>query len=151
MAARYVGTIDGKSNHLTQDLPVADGVTVTAGDFVYWSSGRITSASIAGKRLVGVVTETVTGNTAGTNKALTIVEPTAEYLVDNDNDSATFAATHVGTYFDLVGNTGAQLVDTDSTGTSGQLYCVEYNPQIDPVKEDTSYGIFTIAEHAFNL
>lgn len=150
--ARYLGTIDGKSNHLTQDLPVASGVTVTAGDFVYWASGRITNASIGAKRLVGVVTETVTGNADGTVKALTIVEPTAKYLVDNDNVGATFAVGDVGSYFDLTGATGAQLVDTDSkSDSSGQLYCVEFNPQIDPVKDDTSQGVFTIAEHAFNL
>ena len=151
MGARYLGTIDGKSNHLTQDLPVASGVTVTAGDFVYWASGRITSASVAGALLVGVVTETATGNAGGTVKALTIVEPTAKYLVDNDNDSTTFAISHVGQYFDLIGATGAQLVDTSSASQStGQLYCQEYNPQIDPVKADVSQGVFVIAEHAFS-
>ena len=148
MAARYLGTIDGKSNALTQTLPVANGVTVTEGDFVYWASGRITSASIATQRLIGVVKETATGNAGGTVEAQVIVEPTAKYLVDNDNVSTTFAVTHVGTYFDLTGATGAQLVDTDTTSTTGSLYCVEYNPQIDPVKADTSYGVFTIAEHA---
>lgn len=150
MAARYLGTIDGKSNALKQSLPVASGVTVTAGDFVYWSSGRITSATIAGARVVGVVEETATGNAGGTVKALTTVEPTAKYLVKNDNVGTTFAVTHVGQYFDLIGATGAQLVDTSSvSATTGQLYCVEYNPAIDPVKSDTTYGVFTISEHAF--
>lgn len=129
---------------------MASGVTVTAGDFVYWSSGRITSATIAGARLLGVVEETATGNAGGTVKAMVTVEPTAKYLVDNDNVGTTFAATHVGTYFDLTGATGAQLVDTSTTSaTTGQLYCLEYNPLIDPVKSDTSQGVFTIAEHAF--
>lgn len=150
MAARYLGTIDGKSNALKQSLPVASGVTVTAGDFVYWASGRITSATIAGARCVGVVEQTATGNAGGTVKAMVTVEPTAKYLVDNDNVGTTFAASHVGTYFDLIGATGAQLVDTSSTSTTtGQLYCVEYNPQIDPVKSDTSQGVFIISEHAF--
>lgn len=150
MAARYIGTIDGKSNALKQSLPVASGVTVTAGDFVYWASGRISSATIAGARLVGMVEETKTGNAGGTVKAMVTVEPTAEYLIDNDNIGTTFAAAHVGTYFDLIGATGAQLVDTSTTSaTTGQLYCVEYNPQIDPVKTDTSWGVFSIAEHVF--
>ncbi len=149
MAARYLGTIDGKSNALTQHLPVANGVTVTADDFVYWSAGFITSASIATQRLIGVVKETVTGD--GTVTAQVIVEPTAKYLVDNDNIAATFAATDVGTYCDLTGATGAQLVDTSEFGTSGSLYCAEFNPQIDPVKTDTSYGVFTIAEHALSI
>ena len=151
MSARYLGTVDGKSNALTQTLTVASGVTVTEGDFVYWDgSGAITNASIATQRLIGVAKETVTGD--GSLTCEVIVEPTAKYLVDNDNVGTTFAATHVGTYFDLTGATGAQLVDTSTTsGTSGQLYCLEFNPQIDPVKEDTSYGVFTIAEHVLSI
>jgi hypothetical protein len=96
-------------------------------------------------------TLTVTGNAGGTNKMLVIVEPNAKYLVDNDNVGTTFAASHVGTYFDLTGATGAQLVDTSSTSTSGSLLCIEYNPQIDPVQGDTSWGLFVIAEHAFKI
>lgn len=150
MAARYLGTVDGKTNVASLHLPVASGVTVTDGDFVYFASGRITSASVAGARLIGVVEETATGNAGGTVKALVTVEPNAKYLVDNDNDGTTFAAAHVGTYFDLIGATGAQFVDTSSTSaTTGQLLCLEYNPQIDPVKSDTSQGVFKIAEHAF--
>jgi hypothetical protein len=49
----------------------------------------------------------------------------------------------------LIGGTGAQLVDTSTAGTTGQLVCLEYNPQIDPVKEDTSYGLFMIQENVF--
>lgn len=148
---RALGTVDGRSNFAALDLPVASGVTVTAGDAVYFSSGRVTSASVAGQRLIGVTKETATGNAGGTVTVSVIVDPRMRYLVDNDNDSATFAATHVGTHFDLIGATGAQLVDTNTTGTSGQLLCVEYNPQIDPVKSDTSYGVFVIAEHVFHI
>ena len=148
--ARYLGTVDGKTNALTQRLPVANGVTVTDGDFVYWSSGRITSATISGALLVGVCVETATGNSGGTVYSLVIVEPFAKYLVDNDNLVTTFAVTHVGSYFDLIGATGAQLVDTSSTSAStGQLYCMGYSPNIDPVRGDTSWGIFVIAEHVF--
>ncbi len=149
MAARYLGTVDGKSNALIQSLPVENAITVTAGDFVYWNAGFITSASVDGARLIGVAKETVLGD--GTAVAQVIAEPTAKYLVDNDNVGTTFAATHVGTYFDVTGATGAQLVDTSTTTTSGSLYCLEYNPQIDPVKTDVSYGVFVIAEHAFSL
>lgn len=151
MAVKAVplGRLDGNSNWSSLSLPVASGVTVTAGDFVYFASGRITSASVAGQPLIGQVQETATGNAGGTVKAQVIVDPTMRYIVDNDNDSTTFAASHVGTKFDLIGATGAQLVDTSSTSaTTGQLLCVEYNPQIDPVKSDTSVGVFVIAEHA---
>jgi hypothetical protein len=148
---KFIGTIDGKTNCITQTLPVADGVTVAVGDFVYWSSGRITNASVATQRLIGCVQEAGTGNTAGTVKVKVIVDPAARYIVDNDNDSTTFAITHVGTYFDLTGATGLQQVDTSSTSTSGSLYATEYNPQIDPYKSDTSIGVFVIAEHAWRI
>lgn len=147
---RLVGTIDGKANAVQQNLPVASGVTVTAGDFVYWSAGRITSASIANQRVLGIVTETATGNAGGTVYAQTVVEPFALYLVKNDNIGTTFAAAHVGTYFDLIGATGAQLADTSTTSaTDGTLYCQAYNPQIQPFTTDITYGLFSIAQHAF--
>lgn len=149
MAARNLGNIDGRSTVVTLELPVANGVTVTDGDFVYGASGRITSASIAGQPLVGVVQETSTGNSGGTVKALVVVDPFVKWLVDNDNVGTTFAASHVLTKFDLIGATGAQLIDSSSTSaTTGQLLCVEYNPQVDPVTTDVSQGVFVIAEHA---
>lgn len=142
-----LGRLDGKTNFATRDFVITNGVTITAGDFVYFDgSGRITNSSIAGQLLVGRALETATGNSGGTVKAKVCVDPYMVYLVDNDNVGTTFAATHVGQKFDLIGATGAQLVDTSSTGTSGQLVCVEYNPQIDPVKSDTSYGAFMIQE-----
>lgn len=144
-----LGRADGKVNYATYSFPVASGVTVTAGDFVYFSSGRITSASIGGARCVGMVLETATGNSGGTVSALVCVDPLMRYLLKNDNDTTTFAVTHVGTNFDLIGATGAQLVDTSSTGTTGQLLCLEYNPLIDPIKSDTTYGVFILAEHIF--
>lgn len=143
---RYLGTVDGKTNAATLNLPVANGVTVTAGDFVYMSSGRITSATITGdSRPIGQVQSTATGNSAGTVKALVIVEPHAKFLVAA---SSALAASDVGQYFDLTGATGAQqaLVSSRST-TTGVLICLENNPQIDPVKTDTTYGVFKIVEH----
>lgn len=145
-----LGRVDGKVNYATHSFAPASGVTVTAGDFVYQdASGRITNASVAGARLVGMALETVTGNAGGTNVALICIDPYMRYLLKNDNDSATFSASSVLRNFDLIGATGAQLVDTSSAGTSGQLLCLEYNPVIDPVKSDTTYGVFTIAEHIF--
>jgi hypothetical protein len=151
MAVKAVplGRVDGKSNFAQMDFIVTNSVTVTAGDFVYGASGRVTNASVAGQPIVGYAQSTVTGNVAGTNKVSVIIDPLMRYLIDNDNDSTTFAATHVLTKFNLIGATGAQLVDTSSTSaTTGQLLCIEYNPQIDPVKTDTSVGIFVVAESA---
>lgn len=148
---RYLGTADGKTNAATLNLPVASGVTVTAGDFVYFSSGRITSATITGDvRLIGQVQSTATGNAGGTVKALVIVEPNAKFLMQNDNIGTTFAASHVGQYFDLTGATGLQQVDTSTvSATTGVVLCLEYNPQIDPVRTSTDYGVFKIVEHSF--
>lgn len=147
---QLLGRGDGNTNFSTQDFPVANGVTITKGDFVYFASGRLTSASVAGQSLIGCAMETATGNSAGTVKAKVCVDPNMRYLLDNDNVGTTFAASHVGTKFDLIGATGAQLVDTSSTSaTTGQLLCLEYNPQISPVETDTSVGVFKVSEHLY--
>lgn len=148
---RSLGNVYGGYNGATINLPIASGVTVTAGDFVYMSSGRITSATIAGARIIGQVQQTGTGNAGGTVKALVAIDPDQRFLIQNDNLVTTFAATHVGQYFDLIGATGAQLVDTSTvSATVGQMLCMEYNPQIDPVRTDATYGVFKIAEAASN-
>jgi hypothetical protein len=148
MAAQLLGRADGNTNYSTQYFIVTNGVTVNKGDFVYFASGRITNSSIGGQKLLGMALETAVG-TSGSVKCAVCVDPTMRYLIDNDNDTTTFGATHPGTYFDLIGATGAQLVDTSSTSTTGQLLCLEYNPQVDPVRTDTSWGTFVIAEHYF--
>lgn len=141
-----LGDMEGDTNYATYAFTITNGVTVTAGDFVYFDgSGRITNSSIGGQLLAGMALQTATG-TAGTVTALVVVDPDVRYLLQNDNLVTTFAATHVGTKFDLIGATGAQLVDTSSTGATGQLVCLEYNPVIDPVSTDTSYGVFKIVE-----
>ncbi len=148
MTNRMLGRIDGHTNYATGEYIVTSGVTITAGDFVYFDgSGEITNATVAGARLVGMAIQTVTGNAASTNKCLVCIDPMMRYLVDNDNAGATFAATDVGKYFDLIGATGAQLVDTNTgSATTGQLVCLEYNPKVDPVSTDTSQGVYKIAE-----
>jgi hypothetical protein len=148
MAAQLLGRADGNTNFSTQSFVVTSAVTVRKGDFVYFASGKITNASVATQKLLGMAMETVTGS-AALEKCLVCVDPTMRYLVDNDNDSTTFGVTHPGTYFDLIGASGAQLVDTSTTSTTGSLLCLEYNPQVDPVRADTSWGTFLIAEHYF--
>lgn len=150
VSRKILGNFDGGSNFATYAFPVANGVTVTAGDFVYFTSGRISSATITGDaRPVGMCVDTETGNSAGTVTALVAIADDLRYLLQNDNIGTTFAATHVGQYFDLIGATGAQLVDTSTASTTtGILLCLEYNPQIDPVKTDTTYGVFVLVESA---
>jgi hypothetical protein len=149
MAAQLLGRADGNSNFSTQSFVVGSAVTINKGDFVYFASGVITNASVATQKLLGMALDTQTGNAGGTIKALICVDPTMRYLIDNDNVGTTFGATHPGTYFDLTGATTAQLVDTSTTSTTGSLLCLEYNPQVDPVRTDTSWGTFLIAEHYF--
>lgn len=148
--ARYVGSLNANQEQVFKTLPVANGVTVTANDFVYLTSGRISSASPAGIRLLGVAQSTVVGNSGGTNKVLVDVTPNALYAVDNDNVGTTYAAAHVGTYFDITGATGAQLADTSTTSTTGQLLAWEFNPDSPYTAGDTddSVGIFSISESA---
>lgn len=151
VSRKILGNIDGGTNYATYAFVITSGVTVTAGDFVYFASGKITGATIAGARPIGMAVETATGNAGGTITALVAVDDDLKYLLQNDNLVTTFAATHVGTYFDLIGATGAQLVDTSSTSaTLGTVICLEYNPQIDPVKTDTSYGIFMLVNSALD-
>lgn len=151
--ARFVGTMNANQEQTFREYAVASGVTVTKGDFVYFASGRITSASIAGVRLLGVVQSTATGNSGGTVKVLVDVTPLALYAVDNDNVGTTFAAAHVGTYFDLTGATGAQQADTSTTSTTGQLIALEFDPSYYSVGQDSdnSIGIFAMAERALFL
>ncbi len=150
ISKKILGNIDGGANFATYSFPVASGVTVTAGDFVYFSSGRITSATITGDpRPIGMVLGTATGNAGGSVTALVNIDDDTRYLLQQDNVGTTFAASHVGQYFDLIGATGAQLVDTSTVSTTtGVLLCLEYNPQIDPVKADLTYGVFMLVESA---
>lgn len=152
----YIGSAVSGATAVTKEYPVADGVTVHDGDFVYLTGGRVTNAAIAGKKLHGQVagqetdpsnhedTQSTTGDAAGTKKVLVVVEPDAKFAVENDNVGTTFAATHVGQRFDLTGAAGAQLVDTSTVGATGQLECVEFG-----YNQDDTYGVFIIAEHHY--
>lgn len=147
--ARPLGRLDGATNFAQAAFVVASGVTITEGDFVYFDgSGRITNASVDAARILGMATQTATG-TAGSVYCNVIVDPLMRYLIDADNTGTTLAATHVGTYFNVAGATGAQLIDSsDTSATIGQFILLEFNPQIDPVKDDTSVGVFCLTSSA---
>lgn len=157
--AQYVGSATSNATGVTKEYPVANGVTVYDGDFVYLTGGRVTNASIPGVTLLGMVTGkqsnrlddhsttlSATGDVNGTVKVLVIVEPTAKFVVKNDNLVTTFAATHIGTCFDLIGAAGAQLIDTSTTGTTGQMECIAFG-----FNGDATLGIFIINEHKYKL
>lgn len=152
-----LGREDGHNNSAAREYAVANSVTVTIGDLVYLTGGRVSNASIAGKRLIGQVVgvqtndldrtyaTTAAGNAGGTVKVLVNVEPNSRFLLVSDEVGANLAATDVGKYFDLTGSTGAQSVDV-STGsaTLGQVLCIAQGTGIRGT--GATYGIFTIAE-----
>ena len=161
MPAEYLGREDGSSNSASREVAVANGATVTNRDLVYYASGRVTAASIAGKKLLGQVQggdtrliarsqrtagdhETATGNSAGTVKVLVNQEPSARYLLKFA--SGTADAAEEGQYFNLQGATGAQLVTNTADEESGQLVLIKANPGIRGT--DNTYGIFRIANDA---
>lgn len=146
---RPLRRLDGHLNYATYEFIVATGVTINEGDFVYFDGdGEITNATIGTSRLVGQALQTVVGDDI--LKCLVLIDDQVVYLIDNDNVGTTFGPEHVGDYFVLTGATGAQLVDTSSTSnTLGQLLCLEYNPQVDPVKGDTSWGVFKIVNSVY--
>lgn len=163
VTAQLVGSLLGKINGVTREYAVVSGATVYENEFVYLdpTTGRVTSASIPGVRLLGTVVgadngnldrayaQSATGNAGGTVKVLVNIDKDALYLLKNDNLVTTFDATHVGDYFDLIGNPGSQLVDTSTVSTTGQLVCVGYAPRIRGT--DTTYGLYKIAEAQIEL
>lgn len=133
-------------------------VTLQQYDLVNVQAGQLEVVD-AGEKIAGYINQDGSFTSSSTSVEVDIT-PFMTVVMDNDNDSATFAATHVGTVFDTIGGTGAQLVDTSSTaagvtgGTSaGQLLCLAYNPQgvRDDLDSDTSVGLFLIKEAQFGL
>jgi hypothetical protein len=159
--AQLIGSVTGGYNAVTKEYPVADGVTVTSGQFCFLTAGRVTSAAVEGDTLLGMVIggqsnnlantvasapTTAVGNTAGTVKVLVAVGPDNKYVIDNDNTSLTFAASHVGYFFDLAASLDqAQVIDTDTASTStGQLECIQFG-----YNGDDTLGVYIINEHKY--
>lgn len=155
----YAGSATSLANAVTKEYPVASGVTVNDGDIVYLTSGRVTSATIVGNTdLLGMVqggqsndpsnvgtTFAATGDATGITKVLVTVEPNAKYVMKNDNIGTTFAASHVGQFFSLIGASGSQLVDTSTvSATSGQVQCIQFG-----YNGDNTLGLFIISQHLY--
>lgn len=152
----YMGEEAGVSKSTSREYAVADGVTVTSGDLVYLDGGRVTNASIAGKRLLGQVqggdtqdldrdySLTAVGDSDGTVKVLVNTEIESRYLMESDEDTSTLAAADVGELFDLIGATGVQKVDSSSAGATGQVRLIERATGVRG--GDATHGIFAIAE-----
>lgn len=124
------------------------GEAIAANDFVTILTDGQAEVSGAGEGIFGIALEAASAS--GKKVRVLRAHPGMVVMMDNDNVGTTFAATHVGARFDIVGSTGAQLVDTSTVkqdGTDdGQLFCIEYNPQGYGYDSDTSIGLFEIAE-----
>ena len=121
--------------------------TFAAGDFVKFSTGEYVVGTAAAA-VAGVAMEAATSASVD---VLANVTPLMMVIMDADNDATTFASTHVGTYFDFIGATGAMYVDSSSTSsTSGCMLCLEYNPQGVGYDSDTSIGKFVVIESLYN-
>lgn len=146
---KFVGNLYGSAQPTVKSrYKVKANTTITKGDPVIIENGYLDLCE-AGEKVFGVANETVVGNAGGTSKIEVHVDRIGDmYLADNDNVSTTFAVTHPGTYFDITGDTGAVVVDTSTTTTTGQLLCLEYNPQGfgAHIDADTSIGLFAVAE-----
>lgn len=133
------GTMTGKA---AEAIAVNDFVTLV-GD------GKF-ECTDTGDPIFGIALEAATAE----DDIITVVKvvPGMQIYMDNDNTGTTFAATHVGARFDITGATGAMVVDTSTAaqvgggGETGQLFCLEYNPQGLGMDSDTSIGVYQVAE-----
>lgn len=137
MAIKALGNRQGETKFTSEDRPVVNSVTVTDGDFVKLTSGRVTNATIGTGKLYAVVqggassdltsrvyrNMTATGDAAGTVTAL--VQLVEDQIFDLPV-SAALASDAEGSYYSLTGSTGAQTVDnTTKSATAGQLLCLK--------------------------
>jgi hypothetical protein len=112
-----IGRIDGHTNYASKDYVVASGVTINANDFVYFSSGTVTNASVNGARLIGMAEGTATGNATGTVVVKVCIDANMRYLIKSTTALTISNNTNsnIGQYFDITGATGAQTVSVTGT------------------------------------
>lgn len=129
-------------------LTMVAGEAIAKNDFVTLLTDGEIEASATGEGIFGIALEAAAAK--GDSIRVLRAHPGMVVMMDNDNGSATFAATHVGARFDITGNSGQQLVDTSTAaqdGTdAGQLFCIAFNPQGYGYDDDDSIGLFEIAE-----
>jgi len=112
-----IGRIDGHTNYASKDFVVASGVTINAGDFVYFSSGTVTNASVNGARLIGMAEGTATGTSTGSVLVKVCIDPMMRYMLKSTTALAITNGTNsdIGQYFDITGATTAQTVSVTGT------------------------------------
>ena len=122
------------------------GGTFAANDTVMFSSGELVVGT-ATSSLLGIALEAATSASTDVKVNMT---PGLRVIMDNDQDSDTFAVTDVGLYGDLVGATGVQQINTDTiSSTPATFFVLEFNPQGFNLDTDTSIGLFTLHEQVY--
>jgi hypothetical protein len=119
---------------------IKSNTTITEGDPVSLEDDTAI-VSTAGLAIHGVAQETVVNPLNGTSTVKILCGKDIQYLIDNDNDTNTFAGAGYGggKYFDMVGTTGAVLIDTSTaSATAGQVVCIDEAPDA----SDASIGLF---------
>lgn len=126
----------------TVEKVVKTSEVIAAGDPVSLENDTaiVTTAALP---IFGVAQEAVTGD--GTLIIQIQCGTDIEYEIDNDNDTNTFAGAGYGAgkFYNIIGTTGAILVDTSSaaaTSATLNLSCVDEAPDA----ADTSLGRFKI-------
>lgn len=119
-APAAIGRYDGHTNYASADFVVANGATVNAGDFVYFSSGTVTAAAAYQTRLVGMAEGTATGNATGTVTVTVCIDPHMKYLLKTVTSLAITNGTtaYIGQYFDITNGTGPGAQTATLVGTT---------------------------------
>ena len=142
--ARPIGSTLGISDVL---MEFNGGGTFAAHDLVKFDGSGELAVATAGAMFLGVALE---AGTSSTDNILVNVTPYLQVIMDNDNDSTTFAAAHTGEYADFIGATGAMYIDsnTHSVDAEAGFICLEYNPKGfgSGLDSDTSIGRYQCLE-----
>lgn len=147
--AKYVGRLDGGAIPLERFV-VKSSEVIAKGDWLSIDTAGLVDVAGADEPLLGVANETVTGDGTKTVEVI-LALPGTKFLMDNDNDTETFAVGDQGEWHCITGTTGAQLVDTNvdaetPSSSANQLVCLKYNPQgyLGGIYDsDTSIGLYT--------
>lgn len=135
-----------KLNGSTENIvkTVKSGSTITKGDAISLEDDRaiVTTAALP---ILGTYqgADTIVGD--GTLTISILCGSDIEYIIDNDNDTNTFAGAGYGAgkFYNIIGTTGAMLVDTSSaaaTTATLNLACIDEAPDA----SDTSLGVFKV-------
>ena len=154
-----IGRIDGHTNYASKDFVVANGVTINAGDFVYFSSGTVTNAAAYQQRLIGIAEGTATGNSTGTVLVKVCIDENMRYMIKSATALTISNGTNadIGQYFDITSGTGGGAQTVTLVGTTvGQFVLLDVpgtatlpNTGLN-IPSGTTVGIFKLVNSFLN-